>query len=172
MAEMAGGSTRRPGGTPWYLLALRRAEQLEDAIHDRRQYVAKQLEIADRMPHRPSQQGDRDRRSCSNEYGGYTDLRSYPPAPARVPPATIATAVPPRQPRHVPATPRASLAQTRPHRLLDGEPAGGETAPATRPDPSGRNPRQATRGTGPDKTVRFSVLHSEVDQHSRSEFRS
>ena len=46
---------------PWYLLALHRAEQLEKAIHDRRQFVETQLRLADEAePQRTAQPGDHD----------------------------------------------------------------------------------------------------------------
>ena len=72
---------------PWYLLALRRAEQLEAAIQDRRQFVMKQLQIADeaiRTGH--PNQAIAIRSKLVEQYGGYTDLADlFPPAPASVP---------------------------------------------------------------------------------------
>jgi hypothetical protein len=103
---------------PWFLLALRRAEQLEAAIHDRRLFVEKQLQIADeafRTGH--PNQAIAIRNKLLEQYAGYTDLpelsppASAPvhPAPGPKPPAEAAPAEP-TAPKPDPAPSRAPAA--------------------------------------------------------------
>jgi hypothetical protein len=87
----------------WYLLALRRVEQLEHAIRDRREYVEKQIGLAVAAD-RDGRHADAEtiRRQLTEQFGKYTDLadifppsanktgasgREPGPAPASAPPA-------------------------------------------------------------------------------------
>src|SRR5262249_8224785 len=74
----------------WHLLAQRGAETLENAIHDRRQFVEKQLQLAEeaRRSGRPDQ-AIAILTKLFDEYRKYTDLADlFPTAPAQVPPST------------------------------------------------------------------------------------
>ena len=71
---------------PWYLLALHRAEQLENAIRDRRQFVETQLRLADEADRtgRPNQ-AITIRSKLVDQYAGYTDLADLFPGTAAQP---------------------------------------------------------------------------------------
>lgn len=64
-----------PEERQWYLLALRRIEQLENAINDRREYVEKQLGLADAAfrAGRPNE-ALMIRNKLIDQFGKYTDL--------------------------------------------------------------------------------------------------
>ncbi len=72
-----------PEERQWYLLALHRLEQLQNAIKDRREYVEKQMGLADAADRagRPAD-GDTIRRQLYEQFGKYTDLRDIFPSPA------------------------------------------------------------------------------------------
>ncbi len=105
-----------PEERPWFLLALHRAEQLEAAIQDRRQYVLKQLQIADeafRTGH--PNQAITIRSKLLEQYAGYTDLADIFPAapvPARGPAGAGAQAG--RRSRSPRSRPRRSLRRAEP----------------------------------------------------------
>jgi hypothetical protein len=72
-----------PEDRGWYLLALQRASQLEDAVHDRRQYVLNQLREADEASRtgRPNRAIEI-RSNLVEQYQGYTDLSDLFLAPS------------------------------------------------------------------------------------------
>jgi eukaryotic-like serine/threonine-protein kinase len=103
-----------PEERPWYLLALRRAEQLAAAIQDRREFVMKQLQIADEAIHTGHpDQATTIRSKLIEQYANYTDLADiFRPAPAPVQPAPEpkpsgeATPAAPASSEPVPAPPK------------------------------------------------------------------
>ena len=74
-----------PEERQWYLLALRRAEQLQNAIKDRREYVEKELALVDAAFRggRPNE-GVTLRAKLVEQFGKYTDLADLFPAPANM----------------------------------------------------------------------------------------
>jgi eukaryotic-like serine/threonine-protein kinase len=72
-----------PEERQWYLLALHRVEQLQNAIKDRREYVEKQIGLADTADRAGrSAEGDTIRRQVYEQFGKYTDLADIFPSPA------------------------------------------------------------------------------------------
>ena len=67
----------------WYLLSLRRVEQLRNAIKDRREYVVKQMELADLAFRggRPNE-AENIRAKLVEQFGKYTDLADIFQTPA------------------------------------------------------------------------------------------
>ena len=89
-----------PDERKWYLLALHRVEQLENAIKDRRQYVEKQLELAEAAFHgRPTRGGDAIKSKLVEQFSRYTDLADLFPATPVVPGSEPRTRTQPRRPR-------------------------------------------------------------------------
>jgi hypothetical protein len=88
-----------PDERQWYLLALHRVEQLQNAIKDRREFVEKQIGLASAADRagRPAD-GDTIRRKLYEQFGKYTDLADIFPSPAPTrgevgtPPAPASTA--------------------------------------------------------------------------------
>jgi eukaryotic-like serine/threonine-protein kinase len=72
-----------PEERQWYLLALRRVEQLQKGIKDRREYVEKELEHAEAAFRggRPTE-GVNIRAGLLEQFGRYTDLADLFPSPA------------------------------------------------------------------------------------------
>ena len=119
----------------WYLLALHRADQLEAAIRDRRQFVETQLRLAGEAIRagRPNQ-AIAIRSKLVEQYAGYTDLADLFPGAALQPGAGSS---PPASPGSATASPG--------QRARSGESAAGlgagkaRDSPRPRPDPSGQH---------------------------------
>ncbi len=123
----------------WYLLALRRVEQLQKAIRDRREYVEKQIGMADAADHagRPVE-GDTIRRKLIEQFGKYTDLADIFPSPAPKSdaigtgnaPASVAPSAEPESaaPSKTAGEPRDKNAQPEPKEEAESAPSG-ESAP-------------------------------------------
>jgi serine/threonine-protein kinase len=88
-----------PEERKWYLLALYRAAQLENAIRDRRQFVEKQLQLAEEA--RRSGRADQAMailKKLVEQYRKYTDLADLFPEPAPPGPAQAPGGPPPSAP--------------------------------------------------------------------------
>jgi serine/threonine-protein kinase len=151
----------------WYLLAMYRAEQLDNAIRDRRQYAEKQLQMAEeafRKNH--PEQAFLIRGKLIEQYGGFTDLADLlPAAPAQAAPASGSQPGSPGQPAapERPAAPASKTAsEDKPNRPEPATEAGAPSSPKSASPPS-----SGERRPPPD-----SESSSEVDQHSSSQFRS
>ncbi len=117
----------------WYLLAVRRAEQLEAAMQERRKFVETQLRLADEALRagRPNQ-AITIRSNLYEQYGGYTDLQDLLPK-AVVPPAPESAPAPVPVPAPAGTSPETA------------RPAAGASAPAT----SGARPTSPSGSAAP-----------------------
>ncbi|MHB1558924.1 MAG: protein kinase domain-containing protein [Isosphaeraceae bacterium] len=106
----------------WYLLAIRRAEQLETAMQERRKFVETQLRLADEALRagRPNQ-AITIRSNLYEQYGGYADLHDLLPKAAVTPAAESA-------PSASPAAPAGTSPETT-------RPSAGALAPGASPQP-------------------------------------
>ena len=134
-----------PEERQWYLLALRRVEQLQKAIRDRREYVEKQIGFADAAD-RDSRHAEAEtiRRQLHEQFGKYTDLADIFPPPAnkagatgREPGTAPASAAPPAESEAdaVPKTagdPSDKNAE-HPAKREDGSAPAGEATPREAP---------------------------------------
>ena len=94
-----------PEERKWYLLALHRATQLENAIRDRRQFVEKQLQLAEEAYRSGRvEQAMAIQKKLDDQYRKYTDLADLFPAPTPVPGGPAPTA-PAASPKPAPAGP-------------------------------------------------------------------
>jgi serine/threonine-protein kinase len=161
--------TADPEERKWYLLAMFRAEQLDNAIRDRRQYAEKQLEMADEAfrKNRP-EQGFLIRGKLIEQYGGFTDLADlFPASPPQPEPASRSQPGSPGQPAgpERPPAPASKTASEEKSSRPDPVPeAGAAPSPKSASRPSTAEPRPAP--------ARDSGSSPEVDQHSASQFRS
>ena len=124
---------------PWYLLAVHRAEQLEAAMRDRRQFVETQLRLADEAMRagRPNQ-AVAIKSQLVDQYKGYSDLADlFPDAPPAQPAADPAPGGPaPAVPGQGGAAPASTSPATTPDAPVEPKPAG-EAAPETKPGEPG-----------------------------------
>lgn len=133
-----------PEERQWYLLALKRVQELENAIKDRREYVAKQLGLAEAAfrAGRPNE-AIAIRSKLVDQFAKYTDLADIFQPSANVPsPETkpeVATPAAPTPPgdANPPATPKTG-----------SEPKEGG-APAERRDASTSRPHSSQSSTSP-----------------------
>jgi serine/threonine-protein kinase len=136
-----------PDERQWYLLALARIERLENDIKDRRQYVQKQLELAEAALRagRPNEAIEI-RANLADQYRGYTDLADLPDL---FPPAPTPPGSEPKTGAQAPAPPAAA-----PESDARGAP---NTAPPTPPENPGaksapdEKPSSPPNAPDPDK---------------------
>ncbi len=121
---------------PWYLLALRRAEQLETAMKQRRQFVETQLKLADEAMRagRPNK-AISIRSNLYDQYGGYTDLQDLLPRA-------------PVQPEHAPGSAPASA---------PASPATSPTGASAAPAPDASPTSQPATSAPPAKSAEPSL---------------
>jgi hypothetical protein len=128
-----------PEERQWYLLALRRVTQLENAIKDRREYVLKQLELAD-----AAFRGNRAteavmiRSKLFDQFGKYTDLADIFQPAANVKEAETKEAHPDaattsRSEEPKPAASPKSAAESKERKEQSGSTAPADSAPAGSP---------------------------------------
>jgi len=130
--EMAGQlNPDDPEDRKWHLLAQRRADQLENAIHDRRQFVEKQLQLAEeaRRSGRPDQ-AMAILKKLLDEYRKYTDLADLFPEP----PPSGPSQSPGGPPTSAPAEPRRTDPQV--ESSTPGATPGAATPADAQPQPS------------------------------------
>jgi hypothetical protein len=130
--EMAGQlNPDDPDERKWHLLAQRRAEQLENTIHDRRQFVEKQLQLAEeaRRSGRPDQ-AMAILKKLFDEYRKYTDLGDLFPEP----PPSGPSQAPGGPPSSAPSEPRPTGPQV--ESPTPGAKPGAATPTDAQPQPS------------------------------------
>ncbi len=141
-----------PEERKWYLLALHRAEQVENAIENRRQLVKNQVQMADEafISGHP-EQARAIRKELAEQYADYTYLKDLlPTVPSSAPPPVPGSPEPAPPPSEAPAPSSPSVKPSAVAKPV-------EPAPATSADPA---------------KTRDSPTPIEVDQQSFSEFRS
>jgi serine/threonine-protein kinase len=143
----------------WYLLALHRAEQLEAAVRDRRQFVETQLRLADEAIRagRPTQ-AIAIRSKLVEQYAGYIDLSDLFPAVAP-PPSAVPS--PPASPGHatsVPGNPPPA-----------SEPGKAATPPSPAPSPPARTEGEPHLPAAGSKTGARSPGTDEIHKTKRPE---
>jgi serine/threonine-protein kinase len=126
--EMAGSlDPKDPDERKWHLLALHRVSQLETAMRDRRQYVEKQLRIAEEaLRNDQPDQAMAIRNKLVEKYSGYKDLADLFPAPV----APSRSTTPPAEP----GAPESS--QSSPQERPANPSASPKSEDSTAPDPS------------------------------------
>jgi eukaryotic-like serine/threonine-protein kinase len=124
---------------PWFLLAVHRAEQLEAAMRDRRQFVESKLRQADEAMRggRPNQ-AVAIKSQLVDQYKGYSDLADlFPDVPPAQPAADPAPGGPAQAaPGQGGAAPSSTSPAPTPDAPAEPKPAG-EAAPATKPSEPG-----------------------------------
>ena len=185
--EGAGGEVLKPEDKDerqWYLLALHRAEQLEAAIRDRRQFVETQLRLADEAIRagRPNQ-AIAIRSKLVEQYAGYTDLADLFPGRPAQPGAGPRRRRRPDRPRPRPAQGAASgesaaglgAGKARDSPPDPSPPAGIDAEPpppATEPKPESKAPGDDGEPKTKKPTAAITGSSPEVYQQFDSEFRS
>jgi len=136
-----------PDERPWHLLALLRVAQLENAIRDRRQYVEKQLGLAEaaRLAGR-FEESDAIKSKLKEQYSRYIDLFDiFPPAPT-APGSELKNAAPAPAPPAGSAQPDSSRAPktaspTQPaDRETESTPVETPSSPSSSPEPKSAPP--------------------------------
>ncbi len=124
------GQVKDPDERKWQLLAQKRIEQLENEIKDRRQYVEKQLQLAN-IADRAGRHGDAEtiHNELIKQFGKYTDLADIFGSPATAPPADPK---PSAEPEPEPAE-KAEPPAPKKAASAEAKPAPAETPAATPP---------------------------------------
>jgi len=126
-----------PDERPWYLLALQRVDQLENAIRDRRQYVEKQFELAEaaRLAGR-FEESDTIKSKLKEQFSRYIDLFDlFPPAPT-APGSGPKHAAPPPQDRSAQPDSSDPTKTASPTQPADQEPTPTPVEKSSSPSPS------------------------------------
>jgi eukaryotic-like serine/threonine-protein kinase len=127
-----------PDERKWYVLALRRIEQLENEIKDRRLYIEKQIELA----HNADRAGRTDealtiKNELIKQFRHYTDLADI------FPPALVAPGSEPKAPADSPASEKSDAAKSSAPRPPAELPAAAKPDEALPPTPRDSEPKSS-----------------------------